>query len=225
MLVQSPPLGGTLGVHRTSWTIPFPRHACMFLVLGCRGAWVSHAPPRVPKQCRPYDAALHPVSASRLAGSPAWQGLPQCPAYGHWASYCCVALVFGSGLCLGSGVGYAPPLLAGVLGGCVWLRVVVSPFLSRLGFAVFAVGLRFRPLSHHSWLGFGGVRGCVRAPPVPRRSRLGCAVWVCMLGFGLASRWLWGGFKVASRWLRRALRCFVEEVNSYVQVTHGAKFG
>ena len=49
----SPPLGGDLGVHRTSWRIPFPRHACMFLVLGVRGAWVSHAPPRVPKQRRP----------------------------------------------------------------------------------------------------------------------------------------------------------------------------
>ena len=24
----------TLGVHRTSWRIPLPRHACMFLVLG-----------------------------------------------------------------------------------------------------------------------------------------------------------------------------------------------
>ena len=51
-LRTSPPLGGTLGVHRTSWRIPFPRHACMFLVLGFRGALVSHAPPRVPKQRR-----------------------------------------------------------------------------------------------------------------------------------------------------------------------------
>ena len=41
-LRTSPPLGGTLGVHRTSWRIPFPRHACTFLVLGFRGAWVSH---------------------------------------------------------------------------------------------------------------------------------------------------------------------------------------
>ena len=37
-------LGGTLGVHRTSWCIPFPRHACTFLVLGSLGAWMSHAP-------------------------------------------------------------------------------------------------------------------------------------------------------------------------------------
>ena len=75
------------------------------------------------------------------------------------------------------------PALAGVLGGCVWVRVVVSPLFSRLGFAVFVVGLGFRPAPHHSWLGFWGVRGCVRAPPVPRRSRFGCEVWACVLGF------------------------------------------
>ena len=44
-LCTFPPVGGTLGVHRTSWCIPFPMHACMFLVLGFRGAWMSHAPP------------------------------------------------------------------------------------------------------------------------------------------------------------------------------------
>ena len=52
-LRTSPLLGGTLEVHQTPWHILFPRHACMFLVLGFRGAWVSHAPPRVLKQRRP----------------------------------------------------------------------------------------------------------------------------------------------------------------------------
>ena len=33
-LRTSPPFGGTLEVHRTAWRIPFPRHACIFLVLG-----------------------------------------------------------------------------------------------------------------------------------------------------------------------------------------------
>ena len=37
-LRTSPPFGGTLEVHRTSWRILLPRHACMFLVLGFRGA-------------------------------------------------------------------------------------------------------------------------------------------------------------------------------------------
>ena len=42
----SAPLGGTLGVHRISWRIPFPRHASgAFLVPEFRGAWVSQAPP------------------------------------------------------------------------------------------------------------------------------------------------------------------------------------
>ena len=39
-LRRSPPLIGTLGVNRTSWRIPIPRHACMFLVLGFGGASV-----------------------------------------------------------------------------------------------------------------------------------------------------------------------------------------
>ena len=55
---------------------PVPKACSMFLVLGVREARVSHAPPQVPKQRRPYDAALPPVSGSRLAGSPAWHGLP-----------------------------------------------------------------------------------------------------------------------------------------------------
>ena len=38
-LRTSLPLAGTLGVHRTSLRIPSSRHACMFLVLGFRGAW------------------------------------------------------------------------------------------------------------------------------------------------------------------------------------------
>ena len=45
-LRTSPPLGGTLGVHRTSWRIAFPMHASgVVLVLGFRVAWVSHTPP------------------------------------------------------------------------------------------------------------------------------------------------------------------------------------
>ena len=96
-LHTSPPLDRTLGVHRTSWRIPFSRHASgVVFVVGIRGACVSHAPPRVPKQRRPYDAALHPGSASRLAGSTAGHRLPQCPGYGHWVPYCCEVLVFGS---------------------------------------------------------------------------------------------------------------------------------
>ena len=182
-LRTSPPSGGTLGVHWTSWRIPFPRHASgVFLVLGFRGAWVSHAPPRVPKQRRPWDVALPPVSGSRSAGSPAWRGLPQCPGYGHWVSYCCVVLVFGFGfranpanpgwglgcVCLGTGFGFAPLFLAGVCGVCGWAWVLGCIPPIRAGV-------------------LGRVCLC-GALPAPRQSWLACAVWVCVLGFGFRLR-------------------------------------
>ena len=74
-----------------------------------------------------------------------------------------------------------PSAFAGVLVGCVWVWVEVAAFFSRLGFAVSAVGLGVRPASHHSWVRCWGVRGCVRAPPVLRRSGFRCAVWACVL--------------------------------------------
>ena len=125
---------------------PAPK-ACMHVL----GTWVPRClgvtrSASSPKAAQAPGCSLTPVSGSCLAGSPAWHGLPQCPGYGHWVSYCCVALVFGSGLCWGSGFGCAPPLLTGVL------RCLCA---------------------------------CVRALLVPRHSWLGCAVWVCVLGFGL----------------------------------------
>ena len=183
----------------------------MFLVLGFRGAWVSHAPPRVPRQ----------RSGSLFAGSPAWQGLPQCPGYGHWVSYCCVVLVLWFGLrgnpanpgwrlgwvCLATDFRFSPPFLAGARGVCSWAWVLacIPPFLV----GVWAVRgcVRALPVPRHSRLGsvvwvfvlclgcgcappllagvLGGVRVCVCAPSLPRHSWLGCAVWVCVLGPGL----------------------------------------
>ena len=126
---------------------------------------MSHAPPRVPKQRRPYDAALPPGSGSRLAGSPAWHGLPHCPGYGHWVSYCCVALVFGSGLWLGSGFGCAPPLLAGVSGCvCACVRAPLVSCHSWLGCAAWVCppgfGFQLRPATP-GW----GVAVCVCSCP------------------------------------------------------------
>ena len=101
-------------------------------------------------------------------------------------------------LCFGLGFTVAPPILAGVLGGCAWVRVLVSPYHSWLGFVVFVVGLGFWLAPHHSPLRFWGVRGCLPAPPVPHRFWLRCAVWVCVLGLGFQLRpchsWLgcWG---------------------------------
>ena len=167
-------------------------------------------------------------------------------------------------VCLGSGFGCAPPLLAGVLG-CV--RAPYAPSHSWHGCAVwvcvFGLGFRLRPATRgwgvglcacsactqpllalvrgervcvrarvsaatrHSWLGcwavcvlclhpatpgtaarcgsaclglgFGcappllaGVYGCVcarvRAPLAPSHSWHGCAVWVCVFGFGFCLR-------------------------------------
>ena len=42
--------------------------------------------------------------------------------------------------------------------------------------------MRALPVARHSWLGRWGVRVCVPAPLVPRRSWLGCAVWVLVPG-------------------------------------------
>ena len=96
-------------------------------------------------------------------------------------------------LCLSPGCAWArvsvpPPTLAGVLGECVWVRVVVSPLHSRLGFVTYAGGLGFWLAPYNSWVGFWGVNGCVRAPPVLRRFQLGCALCVCVLGLGFRLR-------------------------------------
>ena len=85
-------------------------------------------------------------------------------------------------LCLGPVCGWVwvlltPPVLAGVLGGCVWARFVVLSLFCRL-FVVFVVGLRFR-------IAFGTCVWFVRAPLAPRRYRFRCAVLACVLGPGL----------------------------------------
>ena len=106
-------------------------------------------------------------------------------------------------LCLGPGCAWfwfsvTPPALAGVLGGCVLVRFVVSTLYSPLGLAVFAVGPGFWPAPHLSWLGFWDVRGCVRALPASRRSRFWCAVSAFVLGsrFRLRPASPWGGVGV-----------------------------
>ena len=111
--------------------------------------------------------------------------------------------------CLCARSACTPPLLAGAcsLGVCAWARVPAAPRHSWLGCAVwacvfglglwllpanpvsgvgvcvFVCALRFYPATP-SW-GVGVcVCVCVRTPLVPCHSRLGCAVWVCVLGLG-----------------------------------------
>ena len=94
-----------------------------------------------PKATQALECSLTPGLRISLGRVPACHGLPQCPGYGHWVSYCCVALVFASGSCLGSGFGCTPPLLAEVLGSvsaCV--RAPLVPRHSWLGCAVWVCG-------------------------------------------------------------------------------------
>ena len=78
------------------------------------------------------------------------------------------------------------------------MRFVVSSLFCRLGFVAFVVGLGFRTAPHLSWLRIWDARGCVRAPPTPRRFRFRCAVWACVLGsrFRLRPATPWGGVGV-----------------------------
>ena len=95
-------------------------------------------------------------------------------------------------LCLNSVCGWVwalltPPVLAGVLGGCVWARFVVLSLFCRL-FVVFVFGLRFRPAYETcvascalrlppavSGSGMRCGRACwARVSSVPRPSWLGC---------------------------------------------------
>ena len=95
-------------------------------------------------------------------------------------------------LCLGPVCGWVwvlltPPVLAGVLGGCVWARFAVLSLFCLL-FVVFVVGLRFRPaygtrvvvcaLRLPPAVSGSGVRcgrACwARVPAVPRASWLDC---------------------------------------------------
>ena len=117
-----------------------------------------------------------PVSGSRLAGSPAWHGLPQCPGCGHWVSYCCAAFVFGSGSRLG--VGFVNPASPGwgLWWVCLGTVCGVVPLVSAV------CGVRgWGSVSACLW----DVCGCVGAPLAPRRFRFWRAVWACVLGPGL----------------------------------------
>ena len=103
------------------------------------------------------------------------------PAIPGWGVRCgCV--------CLGSGLGCAPPLLAGMLRSvCLCACSACTPPLLAgvrvVGWSAWALAPAAPRLS---WLGCWGVR--VRAPLVPCHSWRGCAVWVCVLGLGFRLR-------------------------------------
>ena len=86
-------------------------------------------------------------------------------------------------VCLVSGFGCAPPLLAGVLG-CVRAPLAPSHSWPRLRGVVVCVWARVSAASRHSWLGCWAVCLLRLHPATPGH---GCAVWVCVfrLGFWL----------------------------------------
>ena len=169
-LRTSPPLGGTLGVHRTSWRIPFPRRACTFLVLGFRLGVARSA--LSPKAAQALGCSLTPglrISFGRVTCMARAASVP-----GRWAL----------GFLLSCGV-------------CVWFRLAVRcgfclPRQSWLGswVGVFGHGLWCFPSSVGclwcSWLGFGfglllgrvwfrGRPACPLPFPVPARGVGVCA--------------------------------------------------
>ena len=123
------------------------------------------------------------------------------PATPGWGFGVCVSLCARSSCTL--------PILAGVcgVGVCAWTQVSAAPrhsWLGSRGLCVFVCALLLYPTTPGGGVqpgcvcfgsGFGcalpllaGTLGsvcvCVRAPPVPRHSWLGCAVWVCVPWLG-----------------------------------------
>ena len=135
------------------------------------------------------------------------------PATPGWGVGVCVRLCVHSACTL--------PLLAGVcgVGVCGWVRFPTAPrhsWLGCRGLCLLVCPLRLHP-ANPGWgvqrgcvcfgSGFGcappllaGVLGCVcacvRAPPAPRHSWLGCAVWVCVFGLGFWLRPATPGMRV-----------------------------
>ena len=155
---------------------------------------MSHNLSRVPKQRRPWDAALPPSSGSRLAWSRAWCGLTQCPGYRHCVFYFCEARAFGPGFrrypaVLSQGQCRGRPVLG--CRACLQVRVLLEPRPWWLVLWLLRLGMGFGPgpaISRrgpkHASLGMwsSAVRGCGPLLPlvwwvVPQQFR-GRALWV-----------------------------------------------
>ena len=189
-----PLLAGVCGVGVCAWArvLAAPRHSWQ----GCWGVCVL-------------------VCALRLyPAPPGWGVRCECVCLG--SRFGCAPPLLAGVLrcaCLWARPACNPPLLAGVcgVGVCAWARLWAAPRHSSLGcwcVCVFVGALRLYPATA-GWgvrcgcvcLGLGficalpllaGVMGsvcvCVCAPPLPLHSWLGCARWVCVLGFGFRLR-------------------------------------
>ena len=91
-------------------------------------------------------------------------------------------------------------------GACIWVRASPVPRQSWLRFVVRVSGSGFWLSPRHSWLGCWGASVGVRAPPAPCQFSLGCAMWVCVLGFAsVAPRYFWLGCLVVCVCVRAPL--------------------
>ena len=162
-----------------------PRGSLDFLVYPVPKACMHVLGTRVPRRLGVARSASSPKAAQAL-GCSLTPRSPDLVWPGHLhGTGCLSALAVGTGfptvvrrLCLDPGCGWVwvlltPPVLARVLGGCVWARFVVLSLFCRL-FVVFVVGLRF-------WPAYGTcvVACALRLPPVVSGSgvRCGRACW------------------------------------------------
>ena len=140
---------------------------------------------------------LHPATTGH--GCAVWvcvfglgfQLRPATPGWGVGLCACsaCTQPLLATGarcgcVCLGSGFGCAPPLLAGVLG-CVRGPLAPSHSWPRVRGVGVCVWARVSAAPRHSWLGCWAVCVVRLHPATPGH---GCAVWVCVFGLGFPLR-------------------------------------
>ena len=186
-----PLLAGVLGCVRAPLAPSHSWHGCAVWVrVSGLGLWLRPATPGWGVGLCVCSACTQPLLARvRGVGVCVWAralAVPRHSWLGCWAvcvlrlhpATPCTGARCGC-VCLGSGFGCAPPLLAGVLG-C--LRAPPAPTHSWHGCAVwvcvFGLGLWMRPATP-GW----GVGLCV-CSACTSHSWYGCAVWVCVLGLG-----------------------------------------
>ena len=192
-----PLLAGVLGCVRAPLA---PSHSWPRLrgVGVCVWARVSAAPRHCPPGCWAVCVLrLHPATPGHGCAvwvCVFWLGFWLRPATPGWDVGLCVCSACTQPLlatdarcgcvCLGSGFGCAPPLLAGVLG-CARAPLAPSQSWPRLRGVGVCVWARVSAALRHSWLGCWAVCVLRLHPATPGH---GCAVWVCVFGLGFRLR-------------------------------------
>ena len=158
--------------------------------VGC--VCVCGRPPRVPRHCWLGFVVWVCVLGVRFRLRPCHSGLRCWGVFVFVGALCLYPATAGWGVrcgcvCLGSGFGCAPPLLAGCRGLCLLvcalrLHPAAPGWDVSCACVCFGSGLGCAPPLLAGLLGC--LCACVRALLVPRHSWLGCGAWVCVLGLG-----------------------------------------